>query len=233
MAAPLRQLLYCSPFMAAPLQHSMADHYGSFSTAAPQRQPIGFGPLTPSQSLCDVKPLQPTQLWTVLQLGCSYFFSVAPTATVLPLLPSCSPCRHRESPAAVQRSFRDVKPLQPPQLAGSSAGVQLSLPSSPCRHHAAPAAVKWSFCDIKPLQPRELVCSSAGVQLLSYFFPAAPATILWPCHHHATLLPSCDPAAIMRPLPPSCGPCHHHAAPAAVQRSSCDVKPLQPLQIQS
>jgi hypothetical protein len=51
----------------------------------------------------------------------------------------------------------------------------------------------------------------------SYLFLAALAAIMQPlppscgpCHHHAA------PAAIMQPLPLSCCPCRHHVTPAAI-----------------
>jgi hypothetical protein len=130
-----------------------------------------------------------------------------------PLYGSFSAAATGFRPLTPSWSFCDVKPLQPRHLAYASAGVQL-LPAAPatlmrplpppcgtCRPHAAliavtrPLPLLWSFCDVKPLQPRQLACASAGVQLL----PAAPA-------------------ALMRPLLPSCGPCCPHAAPAALMR---------------
>jgi hypothetical protein len=174
---------------------------------------------------------------------------VAPAAVMLPRPPSCGPCRHHAAPAAVQRSFRDIKPLQPLQLGFSylflaacrhhvcPAAILRPLPPScvPGRHHAAPAAIMCArppSCGpcrhlvapaavMRPLQPLQLACSSAGVQL----------SFRWvPCHHHAA--PAAikqPPAAIMRPLPPSCGPCRHHAAPAAIVRPPAAImRPLLP-----
>jgi hypothetical protein len=154
-AVPLRQLLF-----------------GSFSAAA-----TGFRPLTPSQSFCDVKPLQPRQL------------ACAPAWVQLlprPLSPSRGPFCPHAAPAALMR------PLAP------SWGT--------CRPHTALIAVmrpflpSWSFCDVKPLQPSQLACASAGVQLLL----AAPAALMRPlpppcgiCCPHAALF------AVTRPLLPS------------------------------
>jgi hypothetical protein len=164
MPAPLRQLLY-----------------GSFSTAA-----TGFRPLTPSQSFCDVKPLQPRKL-ACASAGVQ-LLPAAPAALMQPLPPSRGPCRPHTAPASScspcrhQRSFHNIKPGSPP--------ASYLFP-------AAPAAVQRSFRDVKPGSPPA-----------SYLFPTTPAALLrpllpscGPCRHHAV------PAAIMRPLLSSCSPC--------------------------
>jgi hypothetical protein len=215
--------------------------------AATQRQPASFRPLTPSWSFCDVKPLQPHQL------ACSS----AGVQISLPssLGPSCGPSRHHAAPVAIlwplppscgscchQWSFRDVKPLQPLQLACSSAGVHLSFRWGPCHHHAAPAAIMWS------LQPSCGHCRRHAAPCRHHAALAAsvPAPLLgppWP----TGMLNHCNPfswpvlqlgciylfagalATIMRLLPPSCGPCSHHAAIAAVmQHPAAIMRPLLP-----
>jgi hypothetical protein len=153
------------PIDGAPLWQLL---YGSFSAAA-----NGFRPLTPSQSFCDVKPLQPHQL-ACASAGVQ-LLPAAPAALMQPLLPSCGPCRPHAAPATLMR------PL---------------LPSfSPCRPHAAPAALMrplriplqqpaeaheaWQSTGFVPLPCSPLLPSSGASATLSLALQAAIAG-LWP-----------------------------------------------------
>jgi hypothetical protein len=145
-----------------------------------------------------------------LPLSCSpCHHHAAPAAIMQPLSPSCGPCRCPAAPATVMRPLPLSWPL---------------LPSChPCRCPAEFSRCK-AWPDRQPLLAcgHQLHCLGSVIRPQSTRQTYLPAPHQLPAEAHKAWKPAgfvpypAAPAAIMRPLPPSCAYCHRHAAPAAV-----------------